>query len=54
MRLEEVTLGGITVYGVQATVIEGNYPVDVLLGMSFLNRGGMQNEGGILVLTARN
>ncbi len=53
LRLSEVTLGSITVNGVQATVIEGGYPTDVLLGMSFLNKLNMQNNDGVLVLSAR-
>lgn len=53
LRLNEVTLGGITVNGVRATVIQGGFPVDVLLGMSFLNQVNMQNSNGVLVLTAR-
>ena len=51
--LPEVTLGGITVNGVRATVIQGGFPIDVLLGMSFLNQVNMQNSDGVLVLTAR-
>ncbi|NKC00209.1 MAG: TIGR02281 family clan AA aspartic protease [Pseudomonadales bacterium] len=54
LRLSEVTLGGITINGVQATVIEGGYPTDVLLGMSFLSKLNMQNNNGVLVLSARH
>ena len=53
LTLSEVTLGGIKVNGVRATVIQGGYPVDVLLGMSFLNQVNMQNSNGVLVLSAR-
>ena len=53
LTLSEVTLGGIKVNGVRATVIQGGYPVDVLLGMSFLNQVNMQNSNGVLVLTAQ-
>ncbi len=52
ITLNEVTLGAITLNNVQATVIKGEFPVDVLLGMSFLNQVRMQNEAGVLVLTA--
>ena len=51
ITLNEVTLGAITVNNVRATVIRGDFPVDVLLGMSFLNQVRMQNEAGVLVLT---
>lgn len=54
VSLDNVTLGGITINGVQATVIEGSFPVDVLLGMSFLNKLHMQNNDGVLVLSARH
>lgn len=54
LNLSEVTLGGITVNNVRATVIEGGFPVDVLLGMSFLNQVNMQNNNGVLVLSARH
>ena len=53
LTLSEVTLGGIKLNGVRATVIQGGYPVDVLLGMSFLNQVNMQNSNGVLVLTAQ-
>ncbi len=53
LNLAEVAVGSITVSNVQATVIDGDYPADVLLGMSFLTKVSMQNDGGVLVLTAR-
>ncbi|MEQ8691601.1 MAG: retropepsin-like aspartic protease [Pseudomonadales bacterium] len=54
VNLDEVSLGGITVRGVQAMIIEGEYPLEVLLGMSFLNKVKMQNEAGVLMLSARS
>ncbi len=53
MILDEVTVGNITVYNVQAAVIEGTHPVDILLGMSFLRQVGMQEVGGVLTLTQK-
>ncbi|XOV83586.1 MAG: TIGR02281 family clan AA aspartic protease [bacterium] len=50
--LDRVTLGGITRQKVRATVIEGSYPIDVLLGMSFLNTLSMNDNNGVLTLTA--
>ncbi|GMR04049.1 MAG: TIGR02281 family clan AA aspartic protease [Gammaproteobacteria bacterium] len=38
LKLNSVKVGGITLYNVDAGVIEGNFPVEVLLGMSFLGR----------------
>ncbi|MCZ6640088.1 MAG: retropepsin-like aspartic protease [Gammaproteobacteria bacterium] len=51
--LDEVTVGNITVYNVQAAVIEGTHPVDILLGMSFLRQVGMKEVGGVLTLTQK-
>ncbi len=53
VTLDEVTLGGITRNQVRATVIQGAYPVDVLLGMSFLNQVKMSDNPGVLTLTAK-
>jgi aspartyl protease family protein len=53
VNLDSVTVGGITLYNVEATV----HPMpgmDVgLLGMSFLNRTEMRREGDSLTLTKR-
>ena len=51
--LDEVTVGGIRVYNVQAAVIEGAYPIDILLGMSFLRQVAMREVGGVLTLTQK-
>ncbi len=48
--LNEVTVGGIQMSNVKAAVIRGSYPVEVLLGMSFLSKVGMQNRNGVLRL----
>ncbi len=53
MILDEVTVAGITVYNVQAAVIEGSYPVDILLGMSFLRQVSIQEAGGVMTLTKK-
>ena len=53
MILDEVSVGNITAYNVQAAVIEGAYPVDILLGMSFLRQVGMREQGGVLTLTQK-
>jgi aspartyl protease family protein len=52
IKLETVTLGSITLYGVDATVGEGGGNV-ALLGMSFLSRTEMRREGQNLTLTKR-
>ncbi|MEM9623646.1 MAG: retropepsin-like aspartic protease [Pseudomonadota bacterium] len=53
LSLDKVTVGGISVHGVESAVIQGRFPVDVLLGMSFLNHVQMQDNNGVLTLTAR-
>lgn len=51
--LDEVTVGSITLRSVAASVIEGDYPTEVLLGMSFLGELSYAEENGVLVLRAR-
>lgn len=53
VKLDTVTVGGITIYGVDAVVIEGNGLPHILLGMSFLNRMNMKREGDLMTLTKR-
>jgi len=53
IKLDTVSVGGITIYGVDAVVMEGNGLASTLLGMSFLNRMNMKREGDIMTLTKR-
>ncbi len=53
VMLDEVVVGGITAHNVQAAVIEGAYPVEILLGMSFLRQVALNEQGGVLTLTAK-
>lgn len=53
IKLEMVSIGGIKVPNVDATVIEGNQPTDVLLGNSFLRHTRMQNAGSVLEIKQR-
>ena len=53
VKLDTVSVGGVTIYGVDAVVIEGNGLTSTLLGMSFLNRMDMKREGDIMTLTKR-
>ena len=50
LKLDSVSVGDITIYGVEAAVHEGG---SALLGMSFLNRTEMRREGQNLTLTKR-
>ena len=53
VKLDTVSVGGVTVHGVSAVVIEGNGLTYTLLGMSFLNRMDMKREGDMMTLTKR-
>ena len=54
VTLDQVAVGGITARNVQAAVIDGNYPVEILLGMSFLRQVGMEEDGGVLTLVQKH
>jgi aspartyl protease family protein len=53
LRLKKVSVGNVTLYDVEAGVIDGNYPSEPLLGMSFLSAFEMKREGDRLELTRR-
>jgi aspartyl protease family protein len=53
VKLDVVSVGGVTLYGVEAVVMEGDGLALPLLGMSFLNRMDMKREGSVLTLTRR-
>ncbi len=50
MNLPKVTVAGITAHNVQAAIITGQYPVDILLGMSFLKQVSIRESGGVMTL----
>lgn len=54
LTLESVAVGAINLKGVDAGVIEGNHPIDPLLGMSFLGKLDMVREGNRMDLKRRN
>jgi aspartyl protease family protein len=51
ITLQSVNVGGIEVNEVPALVLEGAYPSQVLLGMSYLRHVKMQEHSGILSLS---
>lgn len=53
VKLGTVSVGIVTIHGVDAVVIEGAGLPSMLLGMSFLNRMNMKREGDIMTLTRR-
>ena len=48
--LDRVRVGEIELHQVEAVVLEGSLPQQVLLGMSFLKRIRMENQGTMLLL----
>lgn len=52
VKLDSVTLGDVTLFGVEASIGEGDIGA-ALLGMSFLSRTEMRREGQVLTLTKR-
>jgi aspartyl protease family protein len=53
VSLQSVAIGGITLYNIDAGVIEGEHPQDVLLGMSFLGQLDMTRDGDRMELRKR-
>lgn len=54
VRIDSVKVGHLEVTAVDAVVLEGEAPGEVLLGMSFLGRVGWREEGGALLLESRS
>ena len=48
--IDTLTIGGIQTHHVRAAVIPGDYPVEALLGMSFMRKVKMEQQAGVLVL----
>ncbi len=53
VNLAQVSVGDVQAQNVRAAVIDGAYPRDVLLGMSFLQQVKMQQESGVLMLAQK-
>lgn len=53
IKLDSVSIGGIKVPNVDATVIAGDQPFEVLLGNSFLRHTRMQKAGSVLEIRQR-
>ena len=51
VTLQSVDVGGIRVDNVQASVVEGDYPGTILLGMTYLRHVRMQEVDGVLSLS---
>ncbi len=53
VELDEVRIGGIRATRVTAAIMEGAYPVDILLGMSFLQDVKITESAGVMQLTGK-
>jgi len=53
IKLDSVSIGGIELKNVEATVIAGDQPFDVLLGNSFLRHTRIQQAGSVLEIERR-
>lgn len=53
VKLDSVSVGGIRMSNIDATVIAGDQPFEVLLGNSFLQHTRMQKAGAVLELKKR-
>lgn len=53
VQLRSVSVGGITASGVEAVVIQGDYPTEVLLGVSFLQHVDLREENGVMYLKSK-
>ncbi|MGQ9426822.1 retropepsin-like aspartic protease family protein [Gilvimarinus sp. F26214L] len=51
--LDSVRVGTIEVRNVEAVVSMGDFPREILLGNSYLNRVGLRREAGVLILEAQ-
>ena len=54
VRIENITIADVKIQDIQAVVIEGKWPTNVLLGMSYLQHFEMRYQGRILMLYATN
>ncbi|WP_148717278.1 retropepsin-like aspartic protease family protein [Chitinolyticbacter meiyuanensis] len=53
IQLQQVKIGGITIYNTPATVREGGDDTPVLIGTSFLNRFQMKRDQELMILTKK-
>lgn len=53
VRLDRIKAGEIELTDIEGMVLEGSHPTEVLLGMSFLSRLRMVDEGNVLLMERR-
>ena len=54
VKLDRLRVGTIELTNIDAAVLEGSYPVEVLLGMSFLGRLNVQHQGELMIMQTKN
>lgn len=54
VTLNSVKIGGIEVLGVDASVLAGEFPTEILLGMSYLNRVGWREDQGMMYIQSKH
>jgi aspartyl protease family protein len=54
VNVDSVAVAGMESHGVQTAVIEGTFPADVLLGMSFLRDVVIESKDGVLTLSRKH
>ncbi len=54
LDLDEVAVAGIETAGVQAAIVEGDFPTDILLGMSFLRDVTIEARDGVMTLIRKH
>jgi aspartyl protease family protein len=54
LALDRVAVAGIESSGVEAAVIDGDFPRDILLGMSFLRDVSIEARDGVMTLTRKH
>lgn len=54
VKLKNITVGSLKQSQIDAVVIEGNHPGEVLLGMTFLERLKVEKEAGVMTLEQKN
>ena len=53
VTLQSAAVGALTINNVEASVLEGAFPAQILLGNSYLSRVDLQVDEGVLVLQAK-
>ena len=49
VTLDKVSVGSITLHNIKASVVDGDYPTNILLGNSFLSKIEMTEQAGVMV-----